>query len=141
MTPMAHPNADLLRRAYDAAGTGDLQPLLDALADDVTWRDSSLGPLAGEYHGKDDVLAFFGKMMEVYAGTLRLDVQDILANDDHGVVLTRERGEIVGEPVSWTGTHIWTFRDGRCTEFLAMNDGVYNRFWATRGPGSAASRA
>ena len=138
---MAHPNADLLRRAYEAAGTGDLQPLLDALADDVTWRDSSLGPLAGEYHGKDDVLAFFGKMMEVYAGTLHVEVQGILADDDHGVVLTRERGETAGEPVSWTGTHIWTFRGGRCTEFLAMNDGVYNQFWATRGSGSAAPQA
>ena len=68
-------------------------------------------------------------------------MHDILANDDHGVVLTRERGEAAGEPVSWTGTHIWTFRDGRCTEFVAMNDGVYNRFWATRGSGSAASPA
>ena len=138
---MAHPNADLLRRAYEAAEAGDLQPLLDALADDVTWRDSSLGPLAGEYHGKDDVLAFFAKMMEVYAGTLRVEVHDILANDDHGVVLTRERGETAGEPVGWTGTHIWTFRDGRCTEFLAMNDGVYNRFWVTRSSGSAAPQA
>lgn len=138
---MAHPNVDLLRRAYEAAGTGDLQPLLDALADDITWRDSSLGPLAGEYHGKDEVLAFFGKMMEVYAGTLRAEVHDILANDGHGVVLTRERGETAGHAVSWAGTHIWTFRDGRCTQFLAMNDGVYNRFWATRGSGSAASQA
>jgi ketosteroid isomerase-like protein len=141
MTAMAHPNANLLRRVYEAAGTGDLQPLLDALADDVIWRDSSLGPLAGEYHGKDDVLAFFGKMMENYAGTLRVEVQDILANDDRGVVLTRECGETASESVSWTGTHIWTFRDGRCTEFLAMNDGVYNRFWARRGSGSAASPA
>ena len=138
---MAHPNANLLRRVYEAAGTGDLRPLFDVLADDVTWRDSSLGPLAGEYHGKDEVLAFFGKMMEVYAGTLRLEVHDILASDDHGVVLTRERGKTAGGPVSWTGTHIWTFRDGRCTEFVAMNDGVYNRFWATRGSGSAAAQA
>ena len=136
---MAHPNAGLLRRAYEAAGTGDLQPLLDVLADDITWRDSSLGPLAGEYHGKDEILDFFAKMMEVYAGTLRLDVQDILASDDRGVVLTRERGETAGGPVSWTGTHIWTFRDGRGTEFLAMNDGVYNRFWAAGGAGAAAS--
>ena len=111
------------------------------LADDVTWCDSSLGPLAGEYHGKDAVLAFFGKMMEVYAGTLRVEVQAILADDDRGVVLTRERSESGGEPVSWTGTHIWTFRDGRCMDFLAMNDGVYNRFWAARGSGSAASQA
>lgn len=133
--------ADLLRRAYQAAGTGDLQPLLDAPADDVTWRDSSLGPLAGEYHGKDAVLAFFAKMMEVYAGTLRVDVHDILANDDHGVVLTRERGETAGQPISYTGAHIWAFRDGRCTEFLAINDGIYNRLWATRDSGPAAPPA
>jgi len=87
------------------------------------------------------VLAFFGKMMEVYAGTLRVKVYDILANDDHGVVLTRERGETAGQAVSYAGTHIWTFRDGRCTEFLAMNDGVYNRFWATRGSASSAPPA
>src|SRR5215470_2196191 len=54
---------------------------------------SSLGPLADEYHGKDEVLAFFGKMQEVYAGTVRLELQDVLANEDHGVVLTRESGE------------------------------------------------
>jgi len=79
--------------------------------------------------------------MEVYAGTLRVKVYDILANDDHGVVLTRERGETAGQAVSYAGTHIWTFRDGRCTEFLAMNDGVYNRFWATRGSASSAPPA
>ena len=64
---MAHPNADLLRRAYEAAGTGDLQPLLDALADDVTWRDSSLGPLAGEYHGKDDHRRWLERLVRVGA--------------------------------------------------------------------------
>lgn len=74
-------------------------------------------PLAGDYRGKQEVLAFFGKVMEVYAGTPRLEVEDILANDQHGVVLTRERGDVAGEAVSWAGTRIWTFRDGRCTEF------------------------
>jgi ketosteroid isomerase-like protein len=122
----------LLRRAYEAAGDGDLQPLLDALTDDVTWQDSTLGPLAGEYRGKQEVLAFFGKMAEVYGGTLRLEVVDILANDQHGVVLTREQGESAGKAVAWNGVQVWTFRDGRCARFLAVNDGTYNRFWLAR---------
>ena len=138
---MTHPNEAQLRETYEAVGDGNLDVLLDALADDIVWEDSSLGPLAGRYHGKEAVGAFFGKMFEVYRGTLRLDVLDVVANDDHGVVLTRERGQTAGGPVSWTGTHIWTFRDGRCTEFVAMNDGVYNRFWVTRSSGSAAPQA
>jgi hypothetical protein len=29
--------------------------LLDVIVNDVIWEDSSLGPLAGEYHGKEAV--------------------------------------------------------------------------------------
>jgi len=129
---MAHPNEALLRETYEAVGQGDLQVLLDALADDVRWADSSLGPLAGEYRGKEAVGVFFAMMFEVYAGTLHLDVLDVVANEDHAVVLTREHGKIGGEPVSWRGTHIWTFRDGECAEFVAINDRAYNRFWVRR---------
>ena len=114
---MAHPNAGLLRRAYEAAGTGDLQPLPDVLADDITWRDSSLGPLAGEYHGKDDVLAFFGKMAEVYAGTLRLDVHDILANDEHTAVLCNLSATRGNKSVATQVVNVSHTRDGRITEF------------------------
>jgi ketosteroid isomerase-like protein len=137
---MTHPNEALLRETYEAVGDGNLDVLLDALADDITWEDSSLGPLAGQYQGKEAVGAFFGRMFEVYRGTLRLDVLDIVANDDHGVVLTRERGKVGEEAVNWRGVHIWTFREGRCAEFVAVNDGAYNRLWAGRGaatsPGS-----
>ena len=146
---MTHPNEALLRETYDAVGQGNLQILLDALSDDITWEDSSLGPLAGEYHGKQAVGEFFGKMLEVYAETLRVEVLDVVANDDRGVVLTREQGETAGEAVSWRGVHIWMFRDGQCAEFVAVNDGAYNRFWASRSaaapptsesPGSGSSR-
>jgi ketosteroid isomerase-like protein len=133
---VTYSNADLLQRIYDAAARGDLQPLLDTLKDDIAWQDSSLGPLAGDYRGKEEVLTFFGRMADVYAGTLRLEVLDIVANDNHGVVLTSEQGESAGELIMWRGTHIFTFRDGRCAEFLAMNDAAYNRFWATRASSS-----
>jgi ketosteroid isomerase-like protein len=133
---MSHPNEALLRETYDAVGQGDLQVLLDRLADDIKWEDSSLGPLAGEYRGKDAVGAFFGKTFEVYAGTLRVEVLDVVANQDHAVVLTREHGETQGETVSWRGTQIWTFRDGKCVEFVAVNDGTYNRFWVRRNAGT-----
>jgi hypothetical protein len=74
----------------------------------------------------------FGKMMDVYGGTLRLEVVDIFANDNRGVVLTRETGTTDGETVKWSGVHIWSFRDGRCTQFVAYADAIYQRFWSTK---------
>ena len=43
---------------------------------------------------------------EVYGETLELEVIDILANDDRGVVLTREQATTRGEHAEWTGVHL-----------------------------------
>jgi ketosteroid isomerase-like protein len=132
MSTMSHENAQLLRAAYDGFARGDLEPLLDSLADDIAWEDSTLGPLAGNYVGKEQVLGLFGRMMEVYGGTSQLEVVDILANDDRGVVLTREQGTTSGEHLKWTGVHLWEFRGGQCARFTAYNNGEYQRFWSER---------
>ena len=134
---MPHLNTRLLQDACEAFSHGDLGPLLAALTDDISWRDSTLGPLTGDYTRKDQVLGLFGKMAEVYRGTLRLEAIDIFANDDRGVVLTREAGTAGGEDLTWTGVHLWGFRDGRCARFTAYADADYQRFWFTKNPNAA----
>lgn len=130
---MPHQNEQLLRAGYDGfTKHGDLEPMLGALTDDITWQHSALGPLAGTYTGKDEVLGVFRQMMEVYGGTLRLEVVDILVNDDRGVVLTREQGTVGGEAISWTGVHLWSFRGGRATSFVLYADANYQQFWSKR---------
>jgi ketosteroid isomerase-like protein len=131
---MVQRNAQLLQTAYDAFSRGDLEPLLGALTDDISWHDSTLGPLAGTYTGKDQVLSLFGRMMTVYGGTLRLEVVDIFANDDRGVVLTREAGTTGGASATWTGVHLWSFRHGRCAQLVTYADAEYQRFWLGRSP-------
>jgi uncharacterized protein len=113
---MSHPNAALLRGMYEAFSHGDPGPLPGALTDDISWHDSTSGPLAGHYCGKDQVSGLFAKMTEVYGGTLRLEVVDVFANDDRGVVLTRETGTSGGEQLSWTGVHLWGFRSSQCAQ-------------------------
>ena len=134
---MPHPNTKLLQAAYEAFSHGDLGPLLAALTGDISWRDSTLGPLTGDYTRKDQVLGLFGKMAEVYRGTLRLEAIDIFANDDRGVVLTREAGTADGADLTWTGVHLRGFRDGRCAQFTAYADAGYQRFWSAKNPGPA----
>jgi hypothetical protein len=44
-------------------------------------------PLSGDYRGKQEVFALFGKRAEQTAGTFRAEVHHLLADDTHGVGL------------------------------------------------------
>ena len=82
-----HPNVEYARRGYAAFGSGDLATLGELIADDAVWHAQGVGPLSGDYHGRDQVFGFFGRLAEETGGTFRLDVHDILANDEHTAVL------------------------------------------------------
>ncbi len=129
---MSHPNEAMLRHAYEAFAVGDLDPVLGMLSDDISWHASGDSPVAGDYSGREGVLRFFAAMMTQYGGTLRLQVNDVLASDDHGVVLTTESGTAGGERIEWASVHVFTIRDGKCVRFVSYEDDAYHQFWAAR---------
>jgi ketosteroid isomerase-like protein len=113
---MAHPNEDLLRKGYAAFGEGDLDTVMGLFADDIKWHVPGRNPLAGDYSGKEEVGAFLGRAMELTNGTFRVDVHDVLANDDHGVALVHSTAERDGKSLDSNDVHVWHIRDGRATE-------------------------
>ena len=86
--------------------------------------------MSGSYKGKDEVLGLFGKLMELSGGTFQIEVQDILANDKHGVTLTIERGQRAGKAMENRAVHVWEIRDGRCTRFRGYNEEAWDEFWS-----------
>jgi ketosteroid isomerase-like protein len=125
-------NALAIKMAYDAMASGDFAPLMGLLADDVQWRSTGPGPLAGDYSGKEDIGQFFGKMGETYRDSFRLQALDILGSDEHVVVLTSEEGTYRGDHVAWRSAHVYTFANGRCIRFLSFQDDAFNAFWLAR---------
>lgn len=123
-------NEQTLKRSYDAFGRGEVNPLVEALADDIQFTVSGGSPVAGVYSGKAGVLVFFGKMGELYQGSLRLQVLDILASDSHGVVLTQESLEYRGRSVEFRSVHVWEFQNGKLHRFQTFYDDSYHRFWS-----------
>ena len=112
-----HPNVEIARRGYEAFAKGDLATLTELLADDIVWHVRGVGPLSGDYHGRDQVFGFFGRIAEETGGTFRLDVHDILANDEHAVslaTLTATRG---GKSIEVPVANVTHNRDGQITEF------------------------
>jgi ketosteroid isomerase-like protein len=68
---MSHPNEDLLRKGYAAFVEGDLDTVMGLFTDDIKWHVPGSNPLAGDYTGKEEIGAFFGKFMELTNGTFR----------------------------------------------------------------------
>jgi uncharacterized protein len=112
-----HPNVARVRDGYAAFAKGDFAVLTDLFADDLVWHVGGRSQLAGEYRGRDDVFAFFGKIMEVTEGSFRLDVHAILADDEHAVALVFGTASRGGRSITDIAAHVFHLRDGKVTEY------------------------
>ena len=82
----AHPNVRLLEAFYQAqaafyAGGDDTADLRGLLADDIAWHVSGRSPIAGHYHGHQEVLGYFGARRAHAKATFRVLPRAILAAD------------------------------------------------------------
>ena len=67
-------------------------------ADDVVWHAPGLARNAGVRRGKRQLFADLGDLAKLTEGTLRSEIHDVLANDDHVVVLQATHAERDGRP-------------------------------------------
>jgi uncharacterized protein len=122
---MAHPNEDLIRKGFDAFMAGDMATLNELFADDIVWHSPGRNPLSGDHRGKEAVFALFAKLGELTGGNFRLEIHDVLANDEHVVVLARSTAERDGKRLDDNGVQVFHVRDGKVTESWLHPGDVY----------------
>lgn len=123
---------------YDAFGRGDVDAILDHLADDIEWdagvRDTGLDYLR-ERHGKQEVAGFFPALMANVALT-HFEPMALCAAGDYVTVPVRHAGSIVGggEVPMTTEAHVWRFGpDGKVVSFGHVFDyAIHERAAAER---------
>lgn len=110
------------RRGYAAFATGDLNTLTEILDENCTWHVSGMGALTGDYVGRNATFAFFAQLVQEIQG-MRIDVHDILANDDHVTVLCTTNGTRNGKTLAMPTVHVYHVRNGKTTEcWTAVTD-------------------
>ena len=129
---MVNDNVQRTRDAYEAFAKGDLSAIADQFTEDVVWHVGGHSPLAGDYKGQYEVLHFFGRLFELSGGTLKIDVEDILANDDRATVLvhmTAQRGDKV---LSQNAVHVFEIENGKTKEFRSFEEDqiTEDEFWS-----------
>jgi len=120
-----HPNVARIRDGYAAFARGDFAALNDLFAEDLLWHVNGRSQFAGEYRGPEAVFGFFGKLMEVTEGSLRVDLHALFADDDHGVALVVTTASRGGRSVNVNVTHVFHMRDGKVVEFWDASTNQY----------------
>src|SRR5260221_10859853 len=95
---MALPNEDLAREATRPWG----EETSTLCRTSISRRTSAgtvpgRGPLAGNYERVAQVIDLFGRIFELSGGTARIELHDVLANDDHTVTLAAIHAERAGK--------------------------------------------
>ena len=62
------------------------------------------------------MLGYFGRTMELTDGNFRVEVHDVVANDEHGVGLNSVHAERAGRTLEDNNTLVFHVRDGKVTE-------------------------
>lgn len=130
---MAHPNEDLVREGFAAFGRGDIDALRDQyFAGDIRWHVPGRSPVAGDYDGVAQVVEFFGRLFELSGGTLRLELHDVLANDEHAAALYTVHAEREGRRLEDNTVNTFHMRDGKVTEVWTHTTDLYaiDEFWS-----------
>ena len=118
-------NTERVRRVFEAFGRGDVEYILDQLADDVRFVGhlDPVVPWSGEFSGKDDVARFFqalGESVEVTDHPLNA----LVAQDDTvvatGDVSFRVRDTDKAGSSSWV--YIFKLTDGEIQSYDQYND-------------------
>jgi ketosteroid isomerase-like protein len=130
---MTDSNVDILRRAYEAFAAGDVPTVLGLFSPDITWHVPGRSPLSGDYNGHDDVLGFFAKSMELSGGTVRVDVDDLIASGDTVVALTTVSASRNGQSWASPEVHLWHVRDGKAVAFHEFqgDQQTEDEFWSS----------
>jgi uncharacterized protein len=88
--------------------------------------------VAGHHEGAGKVAEMFGLLAELSGGTHRVELHDVIGNDDHVVALHTTSAERAGKQLRINAIQVFHVLDGKITEAWTAHDDLYavDEFWA-----------
>jgi ketosteroid isomerase-like protein len=128
-----HPNAAIVRAGFERFARGDVSGLVGLFAEDGVWHVPGANAMAGEYRGREEILAFLRRTAELTAGTYRADLLWVVADEAHTVAVYRARGEREGRAsLDIEQALLVELRDGFWVDVHAqpLEQPAFDAFWA-----------
>lgn len=128
-----HPNATAVREFIEGLRHGDLAAF-DAIASpDLVWHfPGQFGKLAGQHRGREEVIDFLARVLNLTDGTFGVELIDVVANDRRAVAIFRGRASREGRELDNPTCLSMRFRGGRVVELWEFVWDLYDvdKFWS-----------
>lgn len=127
-----HPNATLVRDGFERFVRGDVAGLIGLFADDAVWRVPGANAMAGDYRGREEIVAFLRRTAELTGATYRVELLWVVADEEHTVAVYRARGEREGRSLDIEQALLVGVRDGLWVDIRAqpLDQAAFDAFWA-----------
>ncbi len=110
---MKHAHALVLEKIYADFAKGDIDSVLAACDDKMTFQVPGKSKLAGKFTKENFARDFVQPLLELSGNTLQVELHDILASDRHAVVLASDHILRKGEKIQLRTAHVWRFENGK----------------------------
>ena len=126
-------NVAVMRRAYEAFNTGDVETLTELFDESAVWHLPGRSSFANDYQGRDATLAYFGQLAEETGGTFRAELQHLAVDDEGRVVgIQRSTANRAGKHLDVGDSIVFELKDGRITDGCEHFHDLYawDEFWS-----------
>lgn len=114
---MAHGNEAWLRELYAKFAAGDLAGFLDGCTDEVIFAVPGYASVSGTY-SREEFPGWIADVIGKTDGTFQEDIIDVIANDEHGVLLLVHHFYRAGEHFEYQTAHLVEFLDGKISRWI-----------------------
>ncbi len=129
----AEQSADLVRRAYHAFNTADLDLFTTLSADELSWETPGTSPIAGLRQGRDAVYGQYGTYLGGTDGTFKAELHYVTADKEGRVIgVHRNTGMRMGRTLDSMCCITFKVKDGKILSGKEHFFDLYNwdQFWA-----------
>lgn len=121
----AQRNIEMARKGYRAFNEGHIDEAMASIHDEILWHNGGDNPITGEFRGKEAVMEMLARFGQIMEGTYEADIHDVLASEDHTVVIGTYTATRHGRTHSARFVDvIHPAPDGRAKEFWRFFDDV-----------------
>src|SRR5438067_5941493 len=129
----ADENVAVMRRAYEAFNTGDIETLTELFDESAVWHLPGRSSFAKDYQGRDATLAYFGQLAQETGGTFRAQLERLTADDEGRVVgIHRSTADRAGKHLDVSDCIVFQLKDGLITDGREHFEDLYawDEFWS-----------
>ena len=109
-------NLQLIKTLLTGFATGDWPSIRASLAQNVVFHFPGRNAFSGDYKGREQSLEMLARIAAWTEGSLRVKLHDVLANEQHGVLLYTVSAKHGDKAISYRYIDIYHFRDGQIIE-------------------------